>query len=52
MIDKDFSVLDQEFYDYLATRLATIIEECGDKIPVLTGKFINLNTYIILVFHL
>ncbi|KAI9307430.1 Aspartate/glutamate/uridylate kinase [Cunninghamella echinulata] len=42
MIDKEFSVLDQEFYDYLATRLATIVEECGDKVPVLTGFFGNV----------
>ncbi|CAO3628059.1 unnamed protein product [Cunninghamella echinulata] len=42
MIDKEFNVLDQEFYDYLATRLATIVEECGDKVPVLTGFFGNV----------
>ncbi|ORX62109.1 aspartate kinase [Hesseltinella vesiculosa] len=39
MIDQEFSVLDQSFYDYLAQRLATIVQQCGDKVPVLTGFF-------------
>ncbi|KAI8088637.1 Aspartate/glutamate/uridylate kinase [Halteromyces radiatus] len=42
MIDKEFDNLNQEFYDYLATRLATIVEECGNKVPVLTGFFGNV----------
>ncbi|CAO3594436.1 unnamed protein product [Absidia cylindrospora] len=42
LIDKEFTTLDQDFYDYLAKRLATVVEECGDKVPVLTGFFGNV----------
>lgn len=38
IIDREFEVLDQEFYDYLSQRLGDIVRECGDKVPVLTGK--------------
>lgn len=39
IIDRDFEKLDQEFYDYLAEKMAKTIEKCGDKVPVVTGKF-------------
>ncbi|KAI8072924.1 Aspartate/glutamate/uridylate kinase [Gongronella butleri] len=39
MIDREFTVLDQSFYVYLAERLATIVKNCGDKVPILTGFF-------------
>ncbi|KAI8065136.1 Aspartate/glutamate/uridylate kinase [Gongronella butleri] len=39
IIDRDFEVLDQSFYDYLAQRMAQAVEKCGDKVPVVTGFF-------------
>ncbi|ORX48022.1 aspartate kinase [Hesseltinella vesiculosa] len=39
IIDRDFEVLDQSFYDYLANRMAKAVEKCGDKVPVVTGFF-------------
>ncbi|KAI8334434.1 Aspartate/glutamate/uridylate kinase [Chlamydoabsidia padenii] len=42
IIDKEFTTLDQDFYDYLSNRLATIVKECGNKVPVLTGFFGNV----------
>lgn len=38
IVDKEFKVLDQEFYDYLSRKIGKIIEDCGNKVPVLTGK--------------
>lgn len=31
--------LDQDFYDHLAAKLGEQIEECGEKVPVVTGFF-------------
>lgn len=31
-------MLDQQFYDYLAERMAAKVRECGNKVPVVTGK--------------
>ncbi|KAJ1679924.1 Aspartokinase, partial [Spiromyces aspiralis] len=31
--------LDQSFYDYLTQRLAHVIRQCGDHVPVVTGYF-------------
>jgi hypothetical protein len=38
LIDREFTVLDQSFYDYIAQRLRQVIQECGNRVPVLTGK--------------
>ncbi|KAG2227802.1 hypothetical protein INT45_002040 [Circinella minor] len=42
IIDREFEVLDQEFYDYLSQQLGDIVRQCGDKVPVLTGFFGNV----------
>lgn len=42
IIDREFAILDQSFYDYIAERLSQVIEECGNKVPVLTGFFGNV----------
>ncbi|KAF7728360.1 Aspartokinase [Apophysomyces ossiformis] len=42
IIDQEFTVLNQEFYDYVASRIALLIHECGSKVPVLTGFFGNV----------
>ncbi|KAI7857416.1 Aspartate/glutamate/uridylate kinase [Circinella umbellata] len=42
IIDREFEVLDQEFYDYLSQRLGDIVRQCGNKVPVLTGFFGNV----------
>ncbi|OZJ05372.1 hypothetical protein BZG36_01992 [Bifiguratus adelaidae] len=39
IIDRDFEILDQPFYDYLSERFAQAIDACGSKIPVVTGFF-------------
>ncbi|KAI9506851.1 Aspartate/glutamate/uridylate kinase [Coemansia spiralis] len=41
VIDRHFDPghLDQSFYDYLTRRLAQVIQECGNKVPVVTGYF-------------
>ncbi|KAF7728636.1 Aspartokinase [Apophysomyces ossiformis] len=39
IIDREFDVLDQKFYDYLAQRMAEAVKKCGNKVPVLTGFF-------------
>ncbi|KAL0084576.1 Aspartate/glutamate/uridylate kinase [Phycomyces blakesleeanus] len=39
IIDKEFEVLDQTFYDYLAKRMAEAVHKCGNKVPVVTGFF-------------
>ena len=39
LIDKPFKETDQEFYAYARKRLKKIINDCGYKIPVLTGYF-------------
>jgi aspartate kinase len=39
LIDREFTVLDQSFYDYIAERLNHVIHECGDRVPVLTGVY-------------
>ena len=36
--DFDSTNLDQEFYDDLARRIAERIKECGNRVPVVTGK--------------
>ena len=41
IIDKDFDKLDQEFYDYLTRKMAAAVEQCGNKVPVVTGMFIH-----------
>lgn len=38
IIDRDFEKLDQEFYDYLSKKMANAVEQCGNKVPVVTGK--------------
>lgn len=38
-MDDDSKVLDQPFYDRLATSMAEEIILCGDKVPVVTGFF-------------
>lgn len=38
IIDRDFEKLDQEFYDYLSKKMAQAVEQCGNKVPVVTGK--------------
>lgn len=42
LIDREFTTLDQSFYDYIAERLNHVIEECGNRVPVLTGFFGNV----------
>ncbi|ORY96756.1 Aspartate/glutamate/uridylate kinase [Syncephalastrum racemosum] len=42
IIDQEFTVLDQTFYDYLSQRLAEAVQACGNKVPVLTGFFGNV----------
>jgi hypothetical protein len=39
IIDEEFTVLDQSFYDYIAERLAEIIKSCENRVPVLTGMY-------------
>ncbi|KAI8371343.1 Aspartate/glutamate/uridylate kinase [Radiomyces spectabilis] len=39
IIDQEFEVLDQKFYDYLAKKMAQAVEQCGSKVPVVTGFF-------------
>lgn len=38
IIDRDFEKLDQGFYDYLSKKMADAVEQCGNKVPVVTGK--------------
>lgn len=38
IIDRHFDQLDQEFYDYLAKKMAEAVLQCGNKVPVVTGK--------------
>ncbi|KAI8984144.1 Aspartate/glutamate/uridylate kinase [Mycotypha africana] len=42
LIEREFTVLDQSFYDYIAQRLEEVIQECGQRVPVLTGFFGNV----------
>ncbi|KAI9029989.1 aspartate kinase [Phycomyces nitens] len=42
IIDREFIVLDQEFYDYVGQRMASIVHGCGNKVPVITGFFGNV----------
>ncbi|KAI7874619.1 Aspartate/glutamate/uridylate kinase [Mucor mucedo] len=42
LIQKEFTVLDEEFYQYIAERLQQVILECGHRVPVLTGFFGNV----------
>ncbi|CAO3586368.1 unnamed protein product [Absidia cylindrospora] len=39
IIDREFEVLDQTFYDYLAEKMADAVLACGNKVPVVTGFF-------------
>jgi aspartate kinase len=39
IIDKSFTILNQEFYDHVSQKLQEQVNKCGNKIPVLTGKF-------------
>lgn len=39
IIEKPFQETNHEFYTYTQSRLKTVIEACGHKIPVLTGYF-------------
>jgi aspartate kinase len=45
IIDKEFTVLDQTFYDYIAERLAEIIKSCENRVPVLTGIYHRPKTF-------
>lgn len=36
--DQGVAQLSQEFYDQLAVRLGDRIRDCGDRVPVITGK--------------
>lgn len=38
IIDREFEKLDQEFYDYVAKKMAQAVQECGNSVPVVTGK--------------
>lgn len=38
IIDREFTTLNQDFYDYLSEQMGKIVRECGDKVPVLTGR--------------
>ncbi|ORX74804.1 aspartate kinase [Linderina pennispora] len=40
-VDRHFDSghLDQTFYDYLAQRFAEIVNDCGNRVPVVTGYF-------------
>lgn len=40
IIDRDFEKLDQEFYDYLSQKMAQAVEQCGNKVPVVTGNWL------------
>ncbi|KAG1374554.1 hypothetical protein G6F60_009593 [Rhizopus arrhizus] len=42
IIHREFTTLDQSFYDYVAERLKQVIDDCGDRVPVLTGFFGNV----------
>lgn len=42
LIQKEFTVLDEEFYQYIAERLKQVIFDCEDRVPVLTGFFGNV----------
>lgn len=53
IIDRDFEKLDQEFYDYVAEKMAQAVQSCGNSVPVVTGKkqmfmWFSQNTEIIL----
>ncbi|KAG1030379.1 hypothetical protein G6F25_012200 [Rhizopus arrhizus] len=39
IIDREFDKLDQDFYDYLAKKMAEAVLQCGNKVPVVTGFF-------------
>ncbi|ORX81577.1 aspartate kinase [Basidiobolus meristosporus CBS 931.73] len=41
IVDKHFEAgkLDQSFYDYLAERFAASVEDCENRVPVVTGYF-------------
>lgn len=39
LIDKPFQEVDKDFYDYAKKRLKKVIDDCGHKIPILTGYF-------------
>ncbi|KAJ2238232.1 Aspartokinase [Coemansia sp. RSA 485] len=41
VVDRHFdaSHLDQTFYDYLSQRLASVVNDCGNSVPVVTGYF-------------
>ncbi|KAI9487008.1 MAG: Aspartate/glutamate/uridylate kinase [Benjaminiella poitrasii] len=42
IIQQEFTILDESFYDYVANRLCQVIFKCGNKVPVLTGFFSNV----------
>ncbi|RUS33469.1 hypothetical protein BC938DRAFT_471518 [Jimgerdemannia flammicorona] len=44
IVDQDFALdnLDQSFYDYLSERMATVVQQCGNRVPVVTGFFSNV----------
>lgn len=46
IIDREFEVLDQTFYDYLAEKMAAAVLECGNKVPVVTGTENKIKKYI------
>lgn len=35
----DIQCLDQNFYDYLSRAFAAAVSQCGDRVPVVTGKY-------------
>jgi hypothetical protein len=44
--DQGVAQLGQDFYDQLAARLGERIRECGARVPVITGRWILLASYI------
>lgn len=54
IIDRDFEKLDQEFYNYLAEKMAKAVEQCGNKVPVVTGNltfFGVIGTMSLIIIH-
>lgn len=35
----DVNSLDQNFYDYLSRAFAAAVSKCGNRVPVVTGKY-------------
>ena len=39
LVKGSFTEADREFYGFARNRLAAVVQECGHKVPVLTGYF-------------